>query len=142
MSCPRLAWPDDDSHNGELYETHRAGGSTLVDCTSDFMKRDRANTRGSTIRTVLVVAAGGLEHGGGIGRQMGYFLRAHQQTEQRLRYQVVDPRGPWYLANHRGMSSVPLFILAAPSLRWLARVLRRPAWHISTLQGAGAPFGR
>jgi glycosyltransferase involved in cell wall biosynthesis len=98
MSCPRPAWPDDNSHNGELYDTHRAGGSTLVDCASDSMKRDRANTRGSTIPTVLVVAAGGLEHGGGIGRQMGYFLRAHQQTEQRLRYQVVDPRGPWYLA--------------------------------------------
>lgn len=50
-------------------------------------------------RTVIIVAPGGLEHGGGIGRQMGYFLRAHQDTEQSVRYKVVDSRGPWYLGS-------------------------------------------
>ena len=28
--------------------------------------------------SVLIVTPGGLEHGGGIGRQMGYFLRVDQ----------------------------------------------------------------
>jgi glycosyltransferase involved in cell wall biosynthesis len=32
---------------------------------------------------------------------MGYFLRAHQDTEQRQRYRVVDSRGPWYLGSSR-----------------------------------------
>ena len=47
--------------------------------------------------TVLIVTPGGLEHGGGIGRQMGYFLQTCQATRQRLRYRVVDSRGPWYI---------------------------------------------
>jgi len=59
------------------------------------------------VQTVLIVAPGGLEHGGGIGRQMGYFLRAHQETEQRVRYKVVDSRGPWYLG------SSPLHVVGA-----------------------------
>jgi glycosyltransferase involved in cell wall biosynthesis len=70
-----------------------------VDYESDFAKRDDADADRLPTRTVLIVAPGGLEHGGGIGRQMGYFLRAHQETEQRVRYQVVDSRGPWYLGS-------------------------------------------
>ena len=36
------------------------------------------------------------KHGGGIGRQMGYyFLRPYQASQQRLRYRGVDSRGPW-----------------------------------------------
>ena len=49
------------------------------------------------VGTVLIITPGGLENGGGIGRQMGYFLQAYRGTEQRLRYQVVDLRGPWFL---------------------------------------------
>jgi glycosyltransferase involved in cell wall biosynthesis len=47
--------------------------------------------------TVLIVIPGGLEHGGGIGRQMGYFLQACQMTHQGPRYRIVDSRGPWYI---------------------------------------------
>jgi glycosyltransferase involved in cell wall biosynthesis len=57
--------------------------------------------------SVLIIIPGGLEHGGGIGRQMGYFLRAYRAREQRLRYRVVDSRGPWYLG------SSPLFVAGA-----------------------------
>jgi glycosyltransferase involved in cell wall biosynthesis len=89
-----------------MKRTERAG-THLVDCASDFAQRDDADTRGPLTRTVLVVAPGGLEHGGGIGRQMGYFLRAHQDTEQRLHYRVVDSRGPWYLG------SSPLHVIGA-----------------------------
>jgi glycosyltransferase involved in cell wall biosynthesis len=94
-------------NKGELYETHRAGGSTSVDDESDFTKRDNADTDGLRTHTVLIVTPGGLEHGGGIGRQMGYFLRAYQDTEQRLHYRVVDSRGPWYLG------SSPLHVIGA-----------------------------
>jgi glycosyltransferase involved in cell wall biosynthesis len=86
---------------------HSDGRSTLVDYETDFAKRDDADTEELRTRTILIVAAGGLEHGGGIGRQMGYFLRAYQQTEQRLRYRIVDSRGPWYLAES------PLHVIGA-----------------------------
>jgi glycosyltransferase involved in cell wall biosynthesis len=78
-----------------------------VDCASDFVKRGDVDTHRPPVHTVLIVVPGGLEHGGGIGRQMGYFLRAHQNTEQRLHYRVIDSRGPWYLG------SSPLHIIGA-----------------------------
>jgi glycosyltransferase involved in cell wall biosynthesis len=68
-----------------------------VDCASDFAKRSDVDTHTPPAQTVFIVVSGGLEHGGGIGRQMGYFLQAHQGSEQRLRYRVIDSRGPWYL---------------------------------------------
>jgi glycosyltransferase involved in cell wall biosynthesis len=49
--------------------------------------------------TVLIVTPGGLESGGGIGRQMGYFLHSFQAGEHRVHYRVVDSRGPWYLGS-------------------------------------------
>jgi glycosyltransferase involved in cell wall biosynthesis len=49
--------------------------------------------------TVLIVSPGGLEHNGGIGRQMGYFLRAQSATPGKVHYQIVDPRGPWYIGD-------------------------------------------
>jgi glycosyltransferase involved in cell wall biosynthesis len=64
-----------------------------------FTKRDDADGDGLRTGTVLIVTPGGLEHGGGIGRQMGYFLRAYQASQQRLRYRVVDSRGPWYIGS-------------------------------------------
>jgi glycosyltransferase involved in cell wall biosynthesis len=73
----------------------------------NFTKRDDANSDGVQRCTVLIVTPGGLENGGGIGRQMGYFLRAHQASEQKLRYRVVDSRGPWYLG------SSPLHVFGA-----------------------------
>ncbi len=74
---------------------------------SDFVDRADVDTRTPAVQTVLIVAPGGLEHGGGIGRQMGYFLRARQDAEQRLRYRIIDSRGPWYLG------SSPLHIIGA-----------------------------
>jgi glycosyltransferase involved in cell wall biosynthesis len=47
--------------------------------------------------TIIVVVPGGLEHGGGIGRQMGYFLQAQQATKTDLQYHVIDSRGPRYI---------------------------------------------
>ena len=44
---------------------------------SNIAKRTDGDTHGLPSQTVLIVVPGGLEHGGGIARQMGYFLRAH-----------------------------------------------------------------
>lgn len=49
------------------------------------------------VGTILVVCPGGLESGGGIGRQMGYFLRARESRGPGLAYRVIDSRGPWFL---------------------------------------------
>jgi glycosyltransferase involved in cell wall biosynthesis len=68
---------------------------------SDLAKADGLRNRG----TVLIIAPGGLEHGGGIGRMMGYFLKAHHETDCSLHYRVVDSRGPWFL----GSSSPHIF---------------------------------
>jgi glycosyltransferase involved in cell wall biosynthesis len=46
---------------------------------------------------VLLICPGGLEQGGGIGRQMGYFLQARQGDASGPVYRVVDSRGPWFL---------------------------------------------
>ena len=78
-----------------------------MDYQTDFTKRGDADTEGLRTCTVLIITPGGLEHGGGIGRQMGYFLRAYQDIEQRLNYRVVDSRGPWYLG------ASPLHVIGA-----------------------------
>ncbi len=82
-----------------------------MDYELDFTAPDDAGHPGPSTNTVLVVVAGGLEHGGGIGRQMGYFLQAcqdsSQDTGQELRYRIVDPRGPRFLGDS------PLHIFAA-----------------------------
>jgi glycosyltransferase involved in cell wall biosynthesis len=62
-------------------------------------KSNDANSVELPTDSVLIVIPGGLEHGGGIGRQMGYFLQAYQACKQRLRYRVVDSRGPWYIGS-------------------------------------------
>jgi glycosyltransferase involved in cell wall biosynthesis len=45
----------------------------------------------------VVVCPGGLEQGGGIGRQMSYFLNARAGLRGDLRYEILDTRGPAYL---------------------------------------------
>src|SRR5258707_8583418 len=66
--------------------------------------------------SVLIVTPGGLEHGGGIGRQMGYFLRVNRVGQERLRYRVVDSRGPWYIG------SSPLYYIAGAAF-YLGRAM-------------------
>ena len=65
--------------------------------------------------TVIVVTPGGLEHGGGIGRQMGYFLKANRLRRGNIRYRVVDSRGPSHIA------FAPFYLLAALGRLLVAR---------------------
>jgi glycosyltransferase involved in cell wall biosynthesis len=69
---------------------------------------------------IVVVCPGGLEHGGGIGRQMGYFLQARQGRADGLAYEVVDSRGPWFLGASPFHTALSGFYLAGTLLRLLA----------------------
>jgi glycosyltransferase involved in cell wall biosynthesis len=46
---------------------------------------------------VIIVTPGGLEHGGGIGRMIGYMLEAWSRTPERPALQIVDSRGPGHI---------------------------------------------
>jgi glycosyltransferase involved in cell wall biosynthesis len=50
-----------------------------------------------TSGTVLLLCPGGIENGGGIGRQMGYFLKEHERKGSRPAYKIIDTRGPRFL---------------------------------------------
>ena len=89
--------------------------------------------------TVLIVSPGGLERGGGIGRQMGYFLRARQDGQCGLAYRVINSRGPRFLG------ASPLFTvwaglyLAAAMIRMLpARLAAEPCLVHVNLTGRGS----
>jgi hypothetical protein len=66
---------------------------------------------------VLVLCPGGLEHGGGIGRQMGYFLSALPEAPETPAYRVVDTRGPWFLGGARWRIPLSILYLLTATLR-------------------------
>lgn len=43
---------------------------------------------------ILIVTAGGLEHGGGIGRMVGYLTDAWRSDPAAPAFEILDPRGP------------------------------------------------
>lgn len=47
--------------------------------------------------TILLLCPGGIESGGGIGRQMGYFLNETESRGLTPAYKIVDTRGPRFL---------------------------------------------
>jgi glycosyltransferase involved in cell wall biosynthesis len=89
--------------------------------------------------TVLVLCPGGLEHGGGIGRQMGYFLASLPRTAETPTYRVIDTRGPWFLGGARGRIPVSALYLAASAFRIAATGIlkRRSLLHVN-ITGRGS----
>ncbi len=59
-----------------------------------------------------MICPGGLEHGGGIGRQMGYFLEALRTKESGLCYHVLDSRGERFLGASRSHIAMAVATLA------------------------------
>jgi glycosyltransferase involved in cell wall biosynthesis len=88
---------------------------------------------------VLVLCPGGLEHGGGIGRQMGYFLAALPKTSEGPRYRVIDTRGPWFLGGAPWRVPLSIIYLAAAALRvaWVGIIGRRSLLHVN-ITGRGS----
>jgi len=82
---------------------------------------------------VLVLCPGGLEHGGGIGRQMGYFLDTLPRDAETPAYRVIDTRGPWFLGASRWR--IPLSTLylltAAVRIAWAGFARRASLVHVN-----------
>jgi peptidoglycan/LPS O-acetylase OafA/YrhL/glycosyltransferase involved in cell wall biosynthesis len=88
---------------------------------------------------VLVLCPGGLEHGGGIGRQMGYFLGALPQAPETPAYRVIDTRGPWFLGSARWRIPMSgLYLLAAAfQIAW-SGIARQPTLLHVNITGRGS----
>jgi glycosyltransferase involved in cell wall biosynthesis len=88
---------------------------------------------------VLLLCPGGLEHGGGIGRQMGYFLAALPHAAETPAYRVIDTRGPWFLGSARWRipMSGPYLLAAAFRITW-AGIARQPTLLHVNITGRGS----
>jgi glycosyltransferase involved in cell wall biosynthesis len=89
--------------------------------------------------TVLIVTPGGIEQGGGIGRQMGYFLRACRPDADGLRYQIIDSRGPWFIgASPLCTLGAAIYLGSAVLALLLARCSPRPCMLHVNITGRGS----
>lgn len=89
--------------------------------------------------TILILCPGGLENGGGIGRQMGYFLNAPEGRAPRPSYCVVDTRGRWFLGASPLFKGIAGLYLAAAVLRLLvARISSAPCVAHINIAGRGS----
>ena len=87
----------------------------------------------------MLVSPGGLENGGGIGRQMSYFLHEQDAHPQDLSYKIVDTRGPWFLGRSPLYTGLSVFYLALAMLKLLlARVSPRPTVLHINITGRGS----
>ncbi len=88
--------------------------------------------------TVLILCPGGLEHGGGIGRQMGYFLNA-PGLRPGPAYRVVDTRGRWFLGASPLFKGISALILARSLLALIAaRLSAAPCLAHVNITGRGS----
>jgi glycosyltransferase involved in cell wall biosynthesis len=85
--------------------------------SSDQRARNADDGAGARSINVLVLCPGGLEHGGGIGRQMGYFLAALPRGVETPVYRVVDTRGPWFLGSAPWLIPISLLYFMAAAFR-------------------------
>jgi len=89
--------------------------------------------------TVLIITPGGLEHGGGVGRQMGYFLRSLHASPNKLTYQVVDSRGPWFIGASRFyLCGAAIYLACAVLSLILTRCSPRPSLLHINITGRGS----
>ena len=88
---------------------------------------------------VLVLCPGGLEHGGGIGRQMGYFLAHLPRAAETPTYRVIDTRGPWFLGSARWLIPLSALYLLAAAFRIAgAGIAGRPSILHVNITGRGS----
>ncbi len=106
---------------------------------SDRPARNADDGSGAPPINVLVLCPGGLEHGGGIGRQMGYFLAALPRTPETPAYRVIDTRGPWFLGSARWRIPLSALYLAAAAFRiaW-AGIAGQPSLLHVNITGRGS----
>jgi glycosyltransferase involved in cell wall biosynthesis len=103
------------------------------------LKHNDRNDSQQQVGTVLIVTPGGLEHGGGIGRQMGYFLQTRHASPKGLGYRVVDSRGPWFIGASPLSSFGAVFYLAHAAVALLlARCSMQPCLLHVNITGRGS----
>jgi glycosyltransferase involved in cell wall biosynthesis len=83
-------------------------------------EQKQLNREPRTGATVIILCPGGLEQGGGIGRQMGYFLQECQNQTSGTKFRVVDSRGPWFLGASPLCIGFAAIYLAGAALKLLA----------------------
>lgn len=89
--------------------------------------------------TILILCPGGLEHGGGIGRQMGYFLNASAGLLAGPAYRVVDTRGRWFLGASPLFKGLSTLILGRSLLALIAsRIAAGPCLAHVNITGRGS----
>ena len=91
------------------------------------------------VRKVIILLPGGLENGGGIGRQMEYFLHAYKSSAAAIKYEIVDTRGPWYLGANPLLSSLAGFSMLASMFKLtLGRLSGGPVIAHVNIAGRGS----
>jgi glycosyltransferase involved in cell wall biosynthesis len=104
---------------------------------SDRRARDAGGVPPSI--NVLMLCPGGVEHGGGIGRQMGYFLAALPPGAETPAYRVVDTRGPWFLGSAPWRIPLSALYLVAAAFRIAAEgIAGRPCLIHANITGRGS----
>jgi len=93
--------------------------------------------KSSEVGTVIIVTPGGIDNGGGIGRQMGYFIEANQHDG--TAYRIVDSRGPWFLgASPFHMGFAGCYLLTAMLKLIVARFSTKPLLVHVNITGRGS----
>lgn len=100
---------------------------------------DWSGSAGASGAEVVILCPGGLERGGGIGRQMAYMLKAAESLQPRPAYRLVDTRGPWFLGHARGrmLASLAYFLRSALQLYGLGLGRKRRLLHVN-ITGRGS----
>ena len=103
--------------------------------------RSAPNSHAPVSGQVLIVCPGGLENGGGIGRQMGYFLGSGDTHYPGLTYRVLDSRGPWFLGASKLHSLLSGFYLLRCMAELVgARLSAAPCLAHINITGRGSTF--
>ncbi len=88
--------------------------------------------------SVIILCPGNLEAGGGIGRQMGYFLSG-RGSQPEVSYRVIDSRGPWFLGASPFHTGLSVAYLAGAALKLVAaRFSRGPVIVHVNITGRGS----
>ena len=113
-----------DSTQGQLsFTRNQVTRASAVSAVMNQTSRSAHSIKG----VVLILCPGGLENGGGIGRQMGYFLDAMRSQISTLDYRVIDTRGPWFLGAAPAYKAASLLYLARAAGRHARRPIFCPA---------------
>jgi glycosyltransferase involved in cell wall biosynthesis len=80
--------------------------------STQVLSSGNATARGQCSSGIAIFIPGGIEKGGGIGRQMGYFLKERESRGLGAIYTVIDTRGPRFINGSVFYTFIALFYFA------------------------------